>query len=321
MQLCFTPLAWRLWMMVVPLVQSLGVLCNEFPRIVGNRWNPTLRGGSAAGRCSAGALCAGPSGQAYSIGRQTGPLLYSTFRVPPLPSSDRREETTYYDYFNIFWPRGPGGAYMNQFVPQLMLGNALANSTNYPDYNPKWIVLDTWHVGAQYFMGLCFSKDCDRNWIPKAATGDLFAVYEGELIETSFSLVPVEDRFEWHLAIGAQDDPSRRSVVVADRPFMGLLGNATQNWMEDQYERIYVGSCLENYGMKGPRDYPSSWEIEVNVQSSNIHDWSSWTMWHDKSCKWQPDSSIINVQGPDWQTAFWRCSYSEEASSRMIVEN
>ena len=80
---------------------------------------------------------------------------------------------------------------MNQFVPQLMLGNALANSTNAPDYNPIWIEMDSWHVGSQYFMALCNGTsgtfDC-KNWIPKAATGKLVAVQPGEMVETSFVL-------------------------------------------------------------------------------------------------------------------------------------
>ena len=28
---------------------------------------------------------------------------------------------------------------MNQFVPQLMLGNSLTNSSGPPDYKPQWI--------------------------------------------------------------------------------------------------------------------------------------------------------------------------------------
>lgn len=169
---------------------------------------------------------------------------------------------------------------------------------------------------STYFMGLCFAEDCSQNWIPRAATGDLYPVEEGELIETSFSMVRVEDRFEWHLAIGVQNDPSRRSIVVADRPFMGLLRNTTQSWMEDQYERFFLGSCLENYGMKGPENYPSLWEIEVDLQPNNFENWSDWTMWHDKNCNWQPDSTIFSLQGLDWQSASWRCSVSTFAQSR-----
>ena len=41
----------------------------------------------------------------------------------------------------------------NQFVPQLMLGSTLCNSSNAPDYDPIWCKLSTWHIGAQYFMG------------------------------------------------------------------------------------------------------------------------------------------------------------------------
>jgi hypothetical protein len=38
---------------------------------------------------------------------------------------------------------------MNQFVPQLMLGNPLDGSSGPPLYKPKWHAHNTWCFGAQ----------------------------------------------------------------------------------------------------------------------------------------------------------------------------
>ena len=111
---------------------------------------------------------------------------------------------------------------MNQFVPQLMLGNTLANSTNGSEYNPKWIKMDAWHIGAQYFMGLCVQNDtfpdgfeCDKEtWIAKAATGRwLIPVEPGELIETRFEF---DAQHVWRLHIGVVGGgPDRQSHVTS----------------------------------------------------------------------------------------------------------
>ena len=47
---------------------------------------------------------------------------------------------------------------MNQFVPQLMLGNSLTASTGPPDYKPKWVHHDEWTFSSQYFMEINNTK-------------------------------------------------------------------------------------------------------------------------------------------------------------------
>lgn len=171
--------------------------------------------------CHAGAICAGP-GKMYPIGREPGTIIQSRFVVPDLPKQHDSTQNTYYDYLNIFWRQQPTGGYMNQFVPQLMLGNTLANSTNGSEYNPKWIKMDAWHIGAQYFMGLCVQNDtfpdgfeCDKEtWIAKAATGRwLIPVEPGELIETRFEF---DAQHVWRLHIGVVGGgPDRQSHVTS----------------------------------------------------------------------------------------------------------
>ena len=275
--------------------------------------------------CDAGALCVGP-GRLYPIGQAVGAQIYSYFKVPPLPARHNSTTTTYYDYLNIFWRSNPAGGYMNQMVPQLMLGDALAASTNHPDYHPQWIKLDTWHIGAQYFMGLLSSSSpCALNktspdvsnecstWIPKAATGKLIAVEPGEVIETAMELVErSENRSAWILRMGVVGDAARSSTVIADRPFMGLL-NSTSSWTEEVYDDVYVGSCLENYGMECSENYPSSWEIRINIvlpaQTRNAW-WREWRLEHEPNCDWQPRCQVSSVNGQHWQKAKWKATLS-----------
>ena len=86
--------------------------------------------------CTFGGLCAGPAGGVYAVA--PGIALEAVFTVPPLPAAFDLS-MTYYDYFNIFFDRAyaPPGAKFNQFVPQLMLGAALCNSSNFPNYKPQ----------------------------------------------------------------------------------------------------------------------------------------------------------------------------------------
>lgn len=297
---------------------------NILPLTVGLRGPPSLPSlsntniSSKSDTCHAGALCVGP-GELYPLGRVPGVTWSSRFVVPPLPSEFDTTDMTYYDYLNIFWRSNPPGGYMNQFVPQLMLGNALANSTNAPHFKPLWIKLPSWHVGAQYFMGLCpntTTSDCKDNWIPRAVTGRLVPVKPGEVVETSFSLEKVEQhccdekiKFVWTLRIGVVGGGSnRQSVVVSDRPFMGLV-NSTFSWGESTYEHIYVGSCLENYGMQSPANYPSKWQIDVKVVDAPGRDEDCWRNWRLESwrnhCSWQPRSTVANGMARKSQHVRW----------------
>jgi len=288
----------------------------ELPPTVGLRFpssNTDLKNHS----CHAGALCVGP-GQLYPLGRVPGVKWSSRFVVPELPAKFDKSSMTYYDYLNVFWRQNPEGGFMNQFVPQLMLGNALANSTNAPDYTPIWIEMDSWHVGSQYFMALCNGTlgtfDC-QNWIPKAATGKLVPVEPGEMVETSFVLKEEQgcckkkSRLVWILRIGVVGGgPERQSVVIVDRPFMGLV-NSTHSWGEAIYDDIYVGSCLENYNMKSAESYPPSLEIHVRVRDAPGRDetfWHDWNLDHAPGCPWQPVSMITNAIHKSAQRVKWK---------------
>ena len=83
---------------------------------------------------------------------------------------------------------GPKGtdARMNQFVPQLMLGNPLDGSKGPPDYVPEWHKHTSWCFGAQYFFELF--NQTENATQAHAATGTTFNCTPGETIFTEFTL-------------------------------------------------------------------------------------------------------------------------------------
>lgn len=291
---------------------------------------------SADRDCHAGAICVGP-GKSYPIGRKVGVTVTSRFVVPELPKEHDSSRSTYYDYLNIFWTPQPRGGYMNQFVPQLMLGDALANSTNSPYYKPEWIKLDSWHIGAQYFMGLCVKNEtysdgfeCDpQTWLGRAATGRLVPVEPGEVVETSFELIQQRrgnsKRFQrlWRLSIFVVGGgPDRRSVVIVDRPFMGLV-EATKTWDEEIYENVYIGSCLENYGMESADDYPPGWQMNMEIWSPDSGTWwDAWRVDEKPTCPWQPKSTLESSARNHQQTVLWEAFmyHAEETGDGFTKE-
>jgi hypothetical protein len=123
------------------------------------------------------------------------PASDSLALVAPLPAAvthlccARRRHRCLSRQDNIDWQAaGPKGsdARMNQFVPQLMLGNPLCNSTGAPDFKPIWHEESSWVFGAQYFFEL-FNETANATQ-GHAATGETFPVKEGEVIFTRYTL-------------------------------------------------------------------------------------------------------------------------------------
>ena len=55
-----------------------------------------------------------------------------------------------YIYFNIFFGDSKPNGRMNQFVPQLMVGESLTTSSGPPDYHPIWVDHKSWVFSSQY---------------------------------------------------------------------------------------------------------------------------------------------------------------------------
>ena len=244
-----------------------------------------LHGGGDDG-CDAG-FCAGAT-RCYPT--TAGIVYYAEFDVPPLPATFDPSSMTDYIYFNIFFGygndldnpaypaclatdscSGDGHGRFNQFVPQLMLGSALCNSSNAAvdpasnkTYSPYWCTFDRWHIGAQYFFALYpdpTNHSSASGFDARAATGELIAVEPGETVYTRFTRG--DHRADggggggggWKLATGVVGDRVPPSVVHAPQPFMGLVPSAP-SWAVADYDVAYAGSCWELYGNRRASDYP-----------------------------------------------------------------
>ena len=105
-----------------------------------------------------GGLCLGMHGGPHEGGSSAYPVgnasqgftsVHSTMTVPEPPVA--LDGITYYIWTDIFFGDASLGA-MNQFVPQLVLGNALDGSSGAPAYTPHWGEHQTWAFGAHYFF-------------------------------------------------------------------------------------------------------------------------------------------------------------------------
>jgi hypothetical protein len=228
----------------------------------------------------------------YAIGHQIGVVIESEYVVPSLPEQFDITQQVFHGYLSIYWRSNIAPGYVTQFVPRLMLGKALVNST--PEFDPELIQLDTWYIGAQYFMALCDDEDredkrfCENDhYIPKVMTGKLIPVKPGEGILTSIGSTATtssSSSVEWYISMMVIGDLTRVSTITVDRPFMGLVPNTT-SWLEDIYEEVYVGSCLVTDGMNNSKNYPSFWKMDMSVQmpegASHQPMWEDWTVQQD----------------------------------------
>eukprot|EP01084_Bolivina_argentea_P261079 441072_1 len=258
-----------------------------------NRLAPGLSPSVAANNCHPG-LCAGPS-KAW-IPSSPNTSYYAEFNVPPLPQSFSAQQT-YFIYYNIIFKSDSPYATNNQFVPQLMLGHPLCDSTGAPYYNPIWKVLNQWHIGAQYFFFIK-NESASGGRSGHAATGDLIDVYEGDIIYTQFNLS--EDGEIWTLTMGIKGNDSAVSVVKADKPFMGL-DEHSQSWKEDAYNVTRLGCCWELYGITERENYPNYMDYKIDTKAVENYSqyWSSWGMVETPNCSYSPTWNLTSTVSND----------------------
>lgn len=260
--------------------------------------------------CNFGRMCTSPERDYPVFG---GSRFEAKFVVPPLPAIFDMS-MTYYNYFNIYFDHAnrPKGAKFNQFVPQLMLGTALANSSGPPDYTPQWLELKSWHFGSQYFMGITEDEANDDDFKAFAAVGELHPVEPGEYLRTSMILS--NDALVWTLTMEVIGDRKRKSSVTVKKPFMGLL-NTTFSWAE--YKATRAGSCWENYNMVNATSFPPYWHEVQTLSSPTSGDW--WTKWEattnsNNSCQLSSSvdvSSFVTDNGVT-QRSMWNIWIDDE---------
>ena len=133
--------------------------------------------------------------------------------------------------------------FMNQFVPQLELGEALCGSTGPPEYQTGACSiidpLQQWVIQSQYFFGVLNHSGVPDpsgvSWTGHAVTGETIPVFPGEVVVTNFTQLM---NGTWLLQFSVDESatgpiPGRgsvMSVVQVDHPYM----NPELDWCVQQ---------------------------------------------------------------------------------------
>lgn len=134
--------------------------------------------------------------------------------VPPLPGAgswDYKRQTFYLWGDVDFSPYEANADFplskyrTNQIVPQLMIGNALAESTT--DYSPRWVQFDRWVIEAQYF----WYADRSQRF---ALAGKPLPVSPGDVVTTVIRYDPKTGSI-----IAEISTPAGGSSIAIPRPF------------------------------------------------------------------------------------------------------
>lgn len=233
--------------------------------------------------------------------------------VPSMP--DKIDGITYYIWTDIFFG-DMGYGRMNQFVPQLILGTALDNSSGPPHYNPQWGNHKSWAFGAHYFFE-AYNATSNQTQA-YAAYGKMFPATAGETLFTTFSAeLPTISGGEsaagpvWTLEMGVVGDPLRLSSLKVAQPYMGIGRDwpiPTVSWAELNYSNMCINACWELYGANDRAHLPgngSKYDILIERPASLKFDWV--TKWDEdegaqKTC---PTSTIKEQHNSEIQHVEW----------------
>jgi hypothetical protein len=168
---------------------------------------------------------------------------------------------------------------MTQFVPQLILGNALDGSSGAPDWKPHWGEHATWSFAAHYFFEVL---DEQGKTVGHAAYGKMFPTRAGEKLFTSFDAsAGAGGAPEWTLRMGVIGDDTRVSELHVAQPYMGLGAHwptPTNSWAETNYSNLCINMCWELYGAVDRAHLPSSgatYELNVTRGAKQSYPWVS----------------------------------------------
>jgi hypothetical protein len=204
--------------------------------------------------------------------------------VPKLPLE--LNGITYYLWTDVFFGDASLGR-MNQFVPQLLLGDVLDGSSGPPGYEPLWGHYDTWVFGAHYFFETFNTTSNQTD--ARASYGKLYPTWAGETLLTTFELrqqLESNDKTspapQWILTMGVVGDETRVSRLVVNQPYMGLgeqWHEPTTNWLEPYYKNMCINACWEIYFANDAAHLPSSgaqYNLTILQPSANLYPFASW---------------------------------------------
>jgi len=210
-------------------------------------------------------------------------IVYScVYTVPAYPAGPKEQwARQMYLWFNLFFDNNKAveAAKYNQFSSQLVLGDIFAASDSGPPYyQPVYGSETTYQIQAQYYMAFDPLKSTDPKALSRGEavkTGRLVSVQPGESIYTTFQLSA--DSSKWTLRIGVMGyGPERESVVVADKPFLGLLDAKGLDLQWKDYDTVLAACNWEIYGAKGPDSVPTGMSYDVAIAGCKPRRWTQW---------------------------------------------
>jgi hypothetical protein len=243
--------------------------------------------------CSDGLLCISPLPNEFALHESGGCYpanpniqFIARSRVPPIPTTFRPEEATVYYYLNLVMPDDgnsdvnnstKGYGFMNQFVPQLELGEALCGSTGPAGgyQTGACSIVDPlrqWVIQSQYFFGVLNHSGVPDpsgvSWTGHAVTGETIPVFPGETIVTNFTQLQNGTwLLQYSVDVSAPGPggpiPGRgnvMSVVQVDHPYM----NPDLDWLHPDFNHTLAGACNEVYNLQ-PRKGDVARPLEMNI--------------------------------------------------------
>lgn len=237
---------------------------------------------------------------------QAGTTVRANMTVPGLP--EKNHGITYYIWTDVFFGDASLGR-MNQFVPQLMFGNVLDESSGPPNYRPKFHDHnETWVFGAHYYFQTF--DQVKNSSVSHAAYGPLFSTWPGETLYTSFELKnpsTTSSPPQWILTMGVVGDKSRVSELIIRQPYMGMgrnWDNSTTSWLEPSYHNMCINACWELYGASDALHLPSTGShYEISIEQPAGESPYPFTEWEvDEGNGQCPAATVYESRTDDKQT-------------------
>lgn len=252
-------------------------------------------------------------------------FVSATMTVPGIPEIVNTKMTFYIWTDVFFGDHGLGR--MNQFVPQLILGQALDGSSGPPDFRPQWGYHDSWTFAAHYFFEL-WNPDTNATEA-HAAYGDFYPAHPGEEIWTTFEMTSGADKGNpiWTLSMGVVGDDSRTSTLVVAQPYMGMGAHwkdePCTSWLEPNYRNMCINACWELYGAKDSSHLPSTGaQYQVDIfqpqLSSSYYPFSSWVQ--DEGNGHCPSAKIEELRSDASQYVLLDINVDNVESSMFLVD-
>lgn len=276
------------------LKKRLGIAADEFiPGYDPCKHRPPTPNAESSTGCSDGLLCISPLPNEFAQHESGGCYpanpnmqFIARTRVPPIPPTFRPEEATTYYYLNLVmpddgnsdannWTKGYG--FMNQFVPQLELGEALCGSTGAAGgyQTGACSIVDPlrqWVIQSQYFFGVLnhsgVPDPAGVSWTGHAVTGETIPVFPGEVVVTNFTQMKNGTwllQFSVDVSAPPPGGPIEgrgnvMSVVQVDHPYM----NPDFSWLHPDFNHTLAGACNEVYNLQ-PREGDVARPLEMNI--------------------------------------------------------